>query len=244
LHRLEPSLSPALRHGVHLPGMAQVRNPRHLRALVTACRQRGATLLPHHAVRALTVRAGRVEAVQTDAGPVSAGRYLIAAGAWSEALLAPLGWRPGVKPIRGQIALLHTGDARVRPILMQGKRYLVPRLDGRVLAGSTEEDVGFDPRPTAGAIEGLLGFARGLVPSLADATLERSWAGLRPGSPDGLPFLGGVPGVENLFVATGHFRAGLQLSPGTGVVMAEVLAGERPSIPLDEFRIDRASRDR
>jgi glycine oxidase len=239
LRNLEPSLASLIGQGVHLPEMAQVRNPRHVRALAAGCQQRGATLLPHRAATALSVRAGRVEGVQTDAGPLHAGRYLIAAGAWSDDLLRPLGWRPGVKPIRGQIALLNTGKLLLRHILMQGKRYLVPRLDGRILAGSTEEDAGFDPRPTAGAIEELLRFALGLVPSLANATLERSWAGLRPGSPDGLPYLGAVPGVENLFVATGHFRAGLLLSPATGLVMAELLTAQPPSVPLESFRLDR-----
>src|SRR5262249_56787346 len=103
------------------------------------------------------------------------------------------------------------------------------------------EEVGFEARTTAGAIADLIRFAAGLVPSLADVTLEHHWAGLRPGSPDGLPFLGPVPGVGGLFVATGHFRAGLQLSPATGLVMAELLSGEQPSVPLEGFRLDRPS---
>ena len=122
---------------------------------------------------------------------------------------------------------------------MQGKRYLVPRPDGRVLAGATEEDVGFDKRTTAAAIRDLLDFAISLVPALADVSLERSWAGLRPGSPDGLPFLGRVPGLENLYIAAGHFRAGIQLSPGTAQVMTELLLERTLSIELDAFRLGR-----
>jgi glycine oxidase len=122
---------------------------------------------------------------------------------------------------------------------MLGKRYLVPRPDGRVLVGSTEEDVGFDKRTTAGAIRDLLDFAIAVVPALAAAPLERSWAGLRPGSPDGLPFLGPVPGVENLYVAAGHFRAGIQLSPGTALVMRDLILGRTPAVPVESFRLDR-----
>ena len=107
------------------------------------------------------------------------------------------------------------------------------------LAGSTEEDAGFDKRTTAGAVGQLLAFAVALVPGLAQAPLERCWAGLRPGSPDGLPFLGAVPGCASLYVAAGHFRAGIQLSPATGLVMTELLVGRPTTIPLDTFRLDR-----
>jgi glycine oxidase len=108
-----------------------------------------------------------------------------------------------------------------------------------VLVGSTEEEAGFDARPTAQAVAELLAFAVGLVPDLADAALERCWAGLRPGTPDGLPFLGTVPGFRNLFVAAGHFRAGIQLSPATGLVMKQILTGVPPVMSLDAFRLDR-----
>jgi glycine oxidase len=239
LHELQPDLSPHLSRAYHLPDMAQVRNPRHLKALVACCQARGVQLRAGCAVRGLVRREARLEAVETDQGRLTAGRYLLAAGAWTDALLAQVGWRPGIRPVRGQIALLNTGRPGTRPVLLHGKRYLVPRADGRLLVGATEEDAGFDARPTAGAIAGLLSFAASLVPSLADAPLERCWAGLRPGSPDGLPFLGEVPGCPNLLVAAGHFRAGIQLSPATGLVMTELLLGRRPTVPLEAFRLDR-----
>ena len=122
---------------------------------------------------------------------------------------------------------------------MSGLCYVVPRPDGCILIGSTEEDAGFDKRTTAEAIRGLLGFAASLVPAFAEAHLARSWAGLRPGSPDGMPFLGRVPDVENLFVAAGHFRAGLQLSPITGLVMKELMLGQPTTVPLEAFRLER-----
>ncbi|MFO0927440.1 MAG: FAD-dependent oxidoreductase [Gemmataceae bacterium] len=131
----------------------------------------------------------------------------------------------------------------MRPVLMQGKRYLVNRDDGRILIGSTEEDVGFDPRPTAGGIGGLLAFAVRLLPALADATLETCWAGLRPGSPDGLPYLGPVPGWDGLFVGTGHYRAGVQLSAASGKVLAQALLGQPLLLSLDGFAPDRADRE-
>ena len=181
----------------------------------------------------------RVDAVQTDQEPLSAGQFLVTAGAWTDRLLQPMGRPLGVRPVRGQIALLQTDEVRSRPILLMGKRYLVPRGDGLVLVGATEEAAGFDARPTASAIAGLLDFAAELVPALAGAALVRCWAGLRPGSPDGLPFLGVVPDYDNLYVAAGHFRAGIQLSPATGRAMTDLLLGRKPFVPLEAFRLDR-----
>jgi glycine oxidase len=239
LHRRCPYLSPSVQRAYYLPDMAQVRNPRHLKALQAACAACGVSMRPGCPAHRLVRRGERIESVDTERGRLTAGSYLLTAGAWSEGLLEPLGWRPGIRPVRGQIALLNTGTAGIRPLLLCGKRYLAPRGDGRVLVGSTEEDAGFEARTTTAAISELLQFAVSLVPSLAGAAVERCWAGLRPGSPDGKPFLGSVPGADNLFVAAGHFRAGIQLSPGTAFVMKQLLLGEKPAIPLEEFRLDR-----
>ena len=211
-----------------LPGCAQVRNPRHLRALVAACARAGVQLHSHTEVN----RAGT--ALRTgDGEAISAGRYLLTAGAWTDALA-----RTGVHPVRGQITLLR-GESCSR-VLMLGKRYLVPRGDGLTLVGSTEEpEAGFEKRTTTEGISGLLAFARHAVPVLARATLEASWAGLRPGSPDGLPFIGPVPGWEKAFVAAGHFRAGVQLSVGTAQAVTELLTGQPPCVDLRAFALDR-----
>jgi glycine oxidase len=240
LARLEPALAPGLSQAFHLPDMAQIRNPRHLKALLAGCALQGVAFRPGCPVFELDRQGERIVAVRSGAGPLSAGQFLLTAGAWTGGLLEPLGWRPGIRPVRGQIVLLQTGTALVRRILLWGARYLVPRPDGRVLVGSTEEDAGFDKRTTAAAIGDLLSLAGRLVPKLGDAHLERCWSGLRPGSPDGLPFLGRVPGCSNLWVAAGHFRSGLQLSPATGLVMKEVLLGQRPTVSLEPFRLERA----
>jgi glycine oxidase len=238
LHKLEPALAAGLDNAIVLPGMAQVRNPRHLKALLAWCASR-VVLRPFCTVHNWERRDSRVLAVRTDGGTLAAGQFLVTAGPWTGSLLEALGCRLDVCPVRGQIALLNTRPPLLKRILLQGKQYLVPRADGRVLVGSTEEEVGFDKRTTASAIGGLLAFAQQLVPGLADASLEKCWAGLRPGSADGLPYLGGVPGFDNLFVAAGHFRSGIQLSPITGLVMKELLMGQTPTVPLEAFRPDR-----
>ncbi len=121
----------------------------------------------------------------------------------------------------------------------EGLRDLVPRDDGRVLVGSTEEDAGFDCHTTTEAIAELERFGLSLCPRLAAGRLERSWAGLRPASLDGWPYLGRIGQLENAFLAAGHYRSGLQLSTGTAVVMANLISGESPPIDIAPFRIDR-----
>jgi glycine oxidase len=239
LREVVPEIDPGLEHGAHLPDMAQVRNPRHLKALRAGCAGRGVRFVTNDPVRRLLCAPGRVLGVEAEHATYQAGQFLLAAGAWTGGLLAQAGWECGIAPVRGQMVLFRTGREGVRPLLLQGKRYLVPRCDGRVLAGSTEEDAGFDARNTSEGVLGLTGFARRLLASLGTAEVEQTWAGLRPGSPDGLPFLGAVPPFKNLHVAAGHFRAGLQLSPGTGLVMAQHLLGQPTLMPLGAFRLGR-----
>jgi glycine oxidase len=235
----EPGLRPGLCRAIYFPRMGQVRNPRHLKALIAWCGLHGVGLHPGCPVYGFERRGDHISAARTARGPLYAGKFLLATGAWTESLLEELGYRPGIHPVRGQIALLHPQAPMLTRVVEHGKRYLVPRPDGRVLVGSTEEDAGFEKQTTAAAIAGLLQFAMTLVPELAQAPLECCWAGLRPGSPDGRPFLGPVPGLGNLFVAAGHYRSGIQLSPATGLVLAELLLGQPTTVPLDSFRLNR-----
>jgi glycine oxidase len=241
LKALEPGLGNVPGVPYHLPGCAQVRNPWHLRALIAACHAVGVRLRPHEPVSQVVEHRGRVLKLTLESGrAVSAAAYLIAAGPWSELFLDDLGHRPSVFPVRGQMVLFRPAEPVLSRILMLGKEYLVPRGDGRVLVGSTEEpEAGFEKANTEAAVAKLTALARRTVPPLADAAVEKCWAGLRPGSPDGLPFLGPVPGCENAYVATGHFRAGVQLSIGTARVVGELLTGRPTSVPLDAFRLDR-----
>ena len=239
--QLEPALQGNFEVAYHVPEMAQVRNPRHVKALCAACVQLGVRLAPGEPVLGFELRGSRVVGVRTLGGQRSAAATVVTAGAWSGGVLSSLGSTLPVSPVRGQIALLHTDCPQLRRVIMMGKKYLVPRPDGRLLVGSTEERVGFDNRPTAAGIHELLQSAISIAPPLAKAQLERSWAGLRPASVDGKPLIGRLPGYEAILVATGHFRAGLQLSPVTGLVISELVQGQSPSVGLDAFRLDRPS---
>ncbi|MFO0817435.1 MAG: glycine oxidase ThiO [Pirellulales bacterium] len=254
LARLEPELSlqrpaasrqpgtsstTAIRGGLVLPDECQLRNPWHLQALTTACRRQGVEILEQVSIERWTMNGDHLSELETSQGKLAADSYCVTAGAWSAHLLESLGVSLGVVPIRGQMVLLKTERALVQRIINVGPRYLVPREDGYLLVGSTEEEVGFDKRTTPNVIDDLLHFAWELVPSLRLARMEKSWSGLRPGVYDGLPYLGQLPGLANVFIAAGHFRSGLYLSPGTAVVMAAVMAGEKPCIDIRPFRVNR-----
>ncbi|MFO0849179.1 MAG: FAD-dependent oxidoreductase [Gemmataceae bacterium] len=242
--QLEPGvLSPSGATPYMLPGCAQVRNPWHLRALIAACRHNGVELTPFTSgISADPVSGAFGE--NTNMEVVfnwQARNYLIAAGAWTgQVYLEPDYTISNIAPVRGQIVLFNPSRRLFSHVLMYGKRYLVPREDGRVLVGSTEEpEAGFDKSNTPEGVQGLIDFACSLVPELRNAPVEKTWAGLRPGTPDGLPYIGRVPGWDNVFVAAGHFRAGVQLSVGTAEVVRDLILGREPPVPVDAFRLDR-----
>lgn len=236
----EPALTgDMLRAAYWLPEEAQVRNPRHLKALAAACALRGVEFHTGVSVDDFVVHQGRVCQLITSAGPIAASRVCVTSGPWTRVLLARLGIDVSIRPVRGQMALLSSPRQSIRAVINEGRRYLVPRPDGRVLVGSTEEDAGFEKRTTAESIAGLLEFAVRLAPVLGDHSIEQCWAGLRPGTRDGLPYLGQLPGLENVFIAAGHFRGGLHLSPATAVVMSRLMRGEAPGVELAPFCIDR-----
>lgn len=232
LHTQFPALAPNLRQGYFLPDFAQVRNPWLIKALQAGCQQRGVELFPGHPVLGFEHNGQRVHTARTPSGEFAAGQFVIAAGAWSRMLANEVGCSADVEPVRGQIVLLETRPLPFTSVIQAGLRYLVPRKDGRILIGATEEHVGFDKRTTGAAIRGLLEFAERLVPSLAEAKFDRAWCGLRPYRP-GLPLIGMSPRYENVALAVGHFRAGLQLSPITARLVRQCLLGEAPAVPLE-----------
>jgi glycine oxidase len=237
--RVEPALSRDLKSVYFLPDRAQVRNPRLLRALIEAVTKRGGRLKPWHGVQGFDVHKGRVVAVKTAERDIACGKVVVAAGAWSGQLLKSLRLDVPTPPVKGQIVLLRGNRCLLRRIVEHGNNYLVPRDDGRILIGATEESAGFDTRPTALGARDLLDFALTLCPVLAEAEVEATWAGLRPGSVDAKPYIGIAPGFENVVIATGHKRAGLQLASGTAEVVVDLLLDRTPGIDLSAFRPDR-----
>ncbi len=233
--RLEPALGPDVLGAFHLPHDYQVDNARLASALAQAAAARGVEFLTGRPVTAFRRHGGRVVGVEAGGLAVSAAVTVLAAGAWSGTLAATLGLSLPVGPAKGQIVEANVTPARLRLLVSSPAVYLVPRGGGRVLIGATVEHVGFDKRVTLDAIVGLGQAAMAICPMLRAAGVERSWAGLRPHSPDGLPILGEAPGLPGLVLATGHFRNGILLTPITARLIAELILSGRPSRSLDPF---------
>jgi glycine oxidase len=235
---LVPELNMAFHEAIFIPDFAQVRNPRHLKALNIACKNRNVSVFENAESLSLHTVRDKV-CVKEQERSFEADQVLIAAGAWSNVLLSQLNVSLPVFPVRGQMLQLRCDQMPFQCVVEQGRRYLVPRSDGLLLVGSTEDHCGFDKRTTAEAIHELLAFALELVPSLSSASVTTSWAGLRPGSQDGLPLLGRINDFDNLFVSAGHFRSGLQMSVGSAHVVADLMLGRQPEIALDGLTVDR-----
>ena len=228
-----PELGPDVTAGYFLPEFCQVRNPRHLRVLQMGCAMRGVELIAGAPVHRFEMNGGRIDAVYAGNETHRGSEFIIAGGAWSSPLLEQVGVRATIEPLKGQMVLLQTNPLPFRSVIQVGREYLVPRQDGRILVGSTEEWTGFDKRNTAQGVGDLIQFAQRVVPKLKDARFETCWAGLRPYSGIGKPYIGRVARYTNVVVAAGHFRYGLHLSPVTAVLVRQTLLGQSVLLPED-----------
>ena len=231
VYRAEPALARRFSQALHMPGVANVRNPRLVKALRAALVQMpNVTLHEHCAVTGFIREGERVCGVRTAAGEIRADQVVVAAGAWSGELLRSLDIALPVEPVKGQMILYKCAEDFLSSIVLTDGRYAIPRRDGHVLIGSTREHVGFDKVPTEEALLSLKASAAALLPALADAEVVKHWAGLRPGSPGGLPFIGEVPGHKGLWLNCGHYRNGLVLAPASCRLLADLLLGREPII--------------
>ena len=231
-----PVLGTDVAIGYFLPDFYQVRNPRHLKSLIAGCQLRGVQLVERSPVRRFEGSANRITAVHAGEEVYHAAEFVVASGAWSGELLREIGVRLAIEPLKGQIVLLRAMSPLFSSVIQMGREYLVPRVDGRILVGSTEEHCGFDKRNTVQAVADLITFAQKVVPGLKTAVVEKCWAGLRPYSDSGKPYIGRLPQFANVCVATGHSRSGLHLSPLTATLIRQILL-EEPVLLPDECRV-------
>jgi len=235
---LESVLDPALRGGLLIPGIAQVRNNRVPRALAESAAKLGVDVRPNCEVTGFMRVPGRITGVKTSRGDVIARETIVCSGAWGADLLETVGVRVDLHPVRGQIVLLDGPPDLVRRVFLWGDRYVVPRADGRLLVGTTMEESGFDKRTTAAGVAAILARAIEVAPGLAGLPVITSWAGLRPATRDRLPYIGRPPGLDGLVLATGMYRNGVLLAPLIARLVCELLAGS-PSLDLGPFRVER-----
>jgi glycine oxidase len=221
--REEPALSRNVLGAAVTPA-AQLTPGRFVLALARTAAAQGAEIREGWPVGQLLTRSGEVRGVRGPDGTLQADLVVLAAGPWSPALASPAGVALDVRPNRGQLVRLRPRASVLRRSVTWRGCYLVPKPDGSVVAGSTEEEAGFDARPTAAGIGMLLEFACRAVPELGQATAGDVWAALRPATPSGEPVIGMAPGLANLCVATGHNRTGILMASGTAEMVARQLA--------------------
>jgi glycine oxidase len=226
LYRREPGLAPGALGAAFFPEVAQVDPARLVRQVARVAERAGVCLREGEAVQRLTREGERTTAVETQTGRYQPGVVVLAAGAWSGDIAQSLGLELPTRPVKGQLLL---ADCRVPPVntpLFAGEALLVPRPEGQLVVGVTVEEAGFDERVTLGGLRHILQGACARAPAVAGLPLGRAWAGLRPATPDGLPYLGPVSPLRNLWVSTGHFCKGVLLAPLCArLLSAAILAG-------------------
>lgn len=226
-----PVLGPGYERAVFMAGVANVRNPRLVRSLREALlNMPNVTLLTDASVTGFVRDGARVVGVQTARETLQAQAVVVCAGAWSGELLRTLGLAVPVSPVKGQMLLYRRPVGYLTSMVLAKGRYAIPRRDGHILIGSTLEHAEFDKTPTVQALDSLRASAAELLPALAAEAPVGHWAGLRPGSPDGVPFIGPVPEWPGLWLNCGHYRNGLVLAPASCQLLTDLLTERTPII--------------
>lgn len=232
----EPQLAAGLASGIFMPDIAQVRNPRLVRALSASLRQRPHLIAEHNPVQELIIDKGNVQGVKIGDQAFYAEKVIITAGAWTS--LFPELTQLTVKPVMGQMILFRGEPNVLNRIILHDGHYLIPRKDGRILCGSTLEMNGFDKQKTESAFNALRNTALQLMPGLASVPIRNHWAGLRPGSPDGVPYIGEHPEISGLYVNAGHYRYGVTMGLGSVQLLVDQLFGRQSFVDPALYRLD------
>jgi len=241
LYDCEPELCERYEEALWLPDIGQIRNPRLLKALRQALVLAGVTLLEQHTVHALQQNNGKIIGVETEPqGFIAAQQIVVTAGAWSSRLLNTVGSSLDISPVRGQMILFLTQPGLISRIVLANDRYVIPRRDGSVLVGSTVEHVGFNKSTTTAALQELKYAAFDLIPRLADYMVQKHWAGLRPSSPNGVPYIGKHPTIEGLYLNTGHFRNGIVLGLASARLVTDIVLERQPILEPTEYALTAA----
>jgi glycine oxidase len=230
---LEPGLLEEVQGGVLRPDESSLDNRALTQGTLEAAKRKGVDIFAGNGATGIWKEGGRCKGLLLANGRAEAKWTIIAAGCFSAKIEGAAPYAP-VSPAKGQMAVLRCEAVKIQHVLWSENIYLVPRSDGRILAGSTVERIGFDHDVTAGGMKKIMNGAIELVPALAKARIEETWAGLRPDSPDHLPILGPTD-VEGLLMATGHFRSGILLAPLTAQLLREWITTQRVSVDWERF---------
>ncbi|HTV58635.1 MAG TPA: glycine oxidase ThiO [Verrucomicrobiae bacterium] len=239
--KLENSISEEIGAAAWNPDEARI-DPRALtQAVIAGAEKRGVRILPDTPVSGLAIEAGHCRGVVAGGEKISAGQVVLAAGSFSGEILGTRGEIAPTRPVRGQMMSLCKENFRLRHVVRTDRGYLVPRKDGRIIAGSTLEDAGFEKSVTPEGMRTILSAATEMIPELENAEIVERWSGLRPGTPDELPILGPAD-VKGLFVATGHYRNGILLAPITAKLLREWIVTGKTEFDAEIFSPKRFAR--
>ncbi|MGR8951384.1 MAG: NAD(P)/FAD-dependent oxidoreductase, partial [Gammaproteobacteria bacterium] len=225
-----------------LPDIAQARNPRLVKALRQDLVNKGIRIIEHCEVLSASVAQQRISEIATSQGNFAADQLIVSAGAWTGQLVGRLfpeqlpTSRPNIVPVKGQMLLFEAQADTLGHMVLDGDRYLIPRRDGKILAGSSVEHDQFDKTPSAEVHDDLKNFALALMPTLKQFPIIRHWAGLRPGTGHGVPYIDRHPELENLHINAGHFRNGLAMGPASAELLADLILKRTLRIEPEPYR--------
>lgn len=231
ISEIAPNLSSSRlpKKAIWMPDIAQARNPRLLKALITSLKNCDVELREQCAVDRLIISNKQITGVISGDSELEAVSVTVACGAWSSRLLKDYLPTLHVEPVRGQMILFKATPDILNTMVMEKAHYLIPRRDGRIVAGSTLEYVGFNKDTTEEAKQRLTQKATDLIPKLGNYPIEHHWSGLRPGNPEQVPFICQHPEIRGLFINTGHFRNGVVTAPASAKLCADQILN-KPSI--------------
>jgi glycine oxidase len=237
IHQIEPEVNAAIDSGLWLPDIMQIRNPRLVKAIKGSFETRGIQYFEHTPVKELIIESGSIRGVQTATDTFQADKVIIASGAWSSGFLKEQK-NVAVEPVKGQMIMFKGEPGLIKRMVLSSGHYIIPRQDGRVLAGSTLERTGFDKTVTDDAMVELRRAAVEIIPALGEMEIERQWAGLRPGTKQGIPYICAHPEIDGLYINAGHYRNGVVLGAASVRLMAELVLGQKPSIDPAPYTLD------
>jgi len=232
IEQLNPFIATKFQHAIYFPQIANVRNPRLLQSMVAYLKQHPQVeFIEHCPIEQFNIKNGKVQSVQAKNGKTyDADQFVITTGAWSQRWSEQLDLEIPVRPVQGQMVLFKTPANWLPTMCMNDVMYLIPRLDGHVVCGSSMADCGFDTTPTVATKQKILEACFEMVPELAAFPIEKQWAGLRPGSPTGIPYIGKIPEMENVWANFGHFRNGLCMGPASAQLLRQLMLGQTPLV--------------
>lgn len=232
LEHVNPHISEQFQQAIYFPHLANIRNPRLLKSLITYLKQHpNVEVFENTWIEKFNIHNQHIQSIQTSSGQhFAADQFVIATGAWSNCWSQQLQLSIPVEPVQGQMMLFKTPENWLPTMCMNKVMYLIPRMDGHVVCGSSMQHIGFDQRPSVQTQQNIYKACVEMVPELADFPIVKQWAGLRPSSPTGIPYIGKMPDLNNLWANFGHYRNGLCMGPASARLLRQLILNQETVI--------------